>query len=307
MKKPVLVVMAAGIGSRYGAGVKQLASVGPSGELVIDYSVYDAKEAGFETVVFVIRREIEKDFRDKIGERLEKVLNVIYVYQDPDDLPLGFTRPQDREKPWGTGHAIFACRNVLNAPFAVINADDYYGKEAFQKMYSFLSTLPEQRPEGCLIGMAGFILGNTLSDHGTVTRGVCQTDEKGRLIGIEETKEIRRYPDDTVRGFYGGKEKMLNDRGPVSMNFWGFPAEFIPRLEAGFMEFLKNIPDGNRKEEYLLPILVDEMLAKGEAEVVVLPTKDSWFGMTYQEDRDLVAKKLSDMVKKGDYPTPLFL
>lgn len=305
MNKPELVVMAAGIGSRYGAGIKQLASVGPSGELVIDYSVYDAWKAGFETVIFIIRRDIEKDFREKIGDRLEKYLQVIYVYQDPDDLPPGFSRPADRTKPWGTGHAVLACRRILDAPFAVINADDYYGKEAFQKMYRFLENMPPQEPGRFTFGMAGFVLGNTLSDYGTVTRGICLTDAAGKLSGIEETKEIRRQEDGVVRGVYQGQVKELDDRGPVSMNFWGFPAAFLPRLETGFVEFLQNMQD-ERKEEYLLPILVDQMLSRGEAEVHILPTEDAWFGMTYQEDRKLVADKLAEMVRSGSYPTPLF-
>ena len=304
-KKPVLVVMAAGIGSRYGGGIKQLASVGPSGELVIDYSVYDAREAGFETVIFIIRRDIERDFREKIGDRLEKSMEVRYVFQDPDDLPVGFTRPAGRTKPWGTGQAVLACRHILDVPFAVINADDYYGKEAFQKIYQFLESMPPQQEEHFTFGMAGFILGNTLSDYGTVTRGICLTDAEGKLTGIEETKEIRREEDGAVRGTYQGRKKELNDRGPVSMNFWGFPPEFLPRLERGFAEFLGQLQDAD-KEESLLPILVDQMLARGETEVHVLPTEDSWFGMTYQEDRELVANRLAEMVREGAYPTPLF-
>ncbi|WP_434309596.1 nucleotidyltransferase [Hominifimenecus sp. rT4P-3] len=306
MKKPVLVVMAAGMGSRFGGGIKQLSSVGPSGELIIDYSVYDAKEAGFETVIFIIRKDIEADFRERIGCRIEKYMDVKYVYQDIQDLPAGFCCPKDRTKPWGTGHAVLACRKILDAPFAVINADDYYGKKAFRDLYQFLSKPQNDKTKHHHLAMAGFVLGNTLSENGTVTRGVCLLDENGKLKGIEETKEIGKRPDGTAHGFYQGKEKQLDPSSLVSMNFWGFPVEFIPRLEKGFVDFLKHIPEGDVKGEYLLPILVDQMLMADEAEVTVLPTTDIWFGMTYQEDQALVAKRMDEMVKQGNYPTPLF-
>lgn len=306
MQKPVLVVMAAGIGSRYGGGIKQLASVGPSGELVIDYSVFDAKEAGFETVVFIIRKDIEKDFREKIGNRVERYMNVIYVFQDLNDLPAGFECPPDRTKPWGTGHAVLACETLLDTSFAVINADDYYGKEAFQIIFQYLMSMDCKKHEKLPIAMAGFVLGNTLSENGTVTRGICLLDEFSRLKGIEETKEIRLHADGVVRGVYQGREKILNPSGLVSMNFWGFPLTFLPVLKQGFIEFLGQYGESAGKEEYLLPIFVDQLLARQEAEVTVLPTPDQWFGMTYQEDQAAVAKKMKEMVKAGVYPTPLF-
>lgn len=306
MKKPVLVVMAAGIGSRYGGGIKQLASVGPSGELVIDYSVFDAKEAGFETVVFIIRKDIEKDFREKIGNRVERYMNVIYAFQDLNDLPTGFDCPPDRTKPWGTGHAVLACETLLDTSFAVINADDYYGKKAFQIIFQYLMSMDCKKYEKLPIAMAGFVLGNTLSENGTVTRGVCLLDESSRLKGIEETKEICLHADGVVRGVYQGREKVLNPSGLVSMNFWGFPLTFLPILKQGFIEFLDQYGRPGGKEEYLLPILVDQLLARQETEVTVLPTPDQWFGMTYQEDQAAVAKKMEEMVKAGAYPTPLF-
>lgn len=316
MKKPALVVMAAGIGRRYGGGIKQLAKVGPSGELVIDYSVYDAKEAGFDTVVFIIRKEIEEDFKQIIGDRVSKKMNVIYVYQDLKDLPEGFACPDGRTKPWGTGHAVLCCKDVLDGPFAVINADDYYGKEAFRLIYDYL--VREQKEDGIHhLAMAGFILGNTLSDNGTVTRGVCHVSEDGRLTGIDETKEIIKGADGVVTGVYAGKKRILDDKGLVSMNFWGFRQSFMPRLEAGFKTFLANIPEGDPnldpnhdphlKEEYLLPIMIDAMIASGEADVTVLPTNDQWFGMTYAQDKEYVMERFRDMCKKGVYSTPLEL
>lgn len=306
MKKPALVVMAAGIGSRYGGGIKQLAKVGPSGELVIDYSVYDAKEAGFETVVFIIRKEIAEDFKQIIGNRVSERMNVVYVYQDLNDLPEGFTCPEGRTKPWGTGHAVLCCKDVLDGPFAVINADDYYGKEAFRLIYNYL--VSEQKEDGIHhLAMAGFILGNTLSDHGTVTRGVCHVSPEGSLTGIDETKEIFRGEDGIVTGVYAGEKRILDADGLVSMNFWGFRQSFMPRLEAGFRSFLENVPEGDLKAEYLLPIMIDGMIASGEADVAVLPTHDQWFGMTYAEDKKMVMEKFRDMCDKGIYTSPLEL
>lgn len=304
MEKPALVVMAAGIGSRYGGGIKQLAKVGPSGELVIDYSVYDAKEAGFDKVVFIIRKDIEADFKEIIGDRIAEKMEVVYVYQDLKDLPEGFTCPADRTKPWGTGHAVLCCKDVLDGPFAVINADDYYGKEAFRLIYDYL--VSEQEEDGVHhVAMAGFILGNTLSDHGSVTRGVCHVSQDGSLTGIDETKEIIRGDDGVVTGVYNGKKSVLDANGLVSMNFWGFRKSFLPRLESGFKSFLEGIEEGDIKAEYLLPIMIDGMLMSGEADVAVLPTRDQWFGITYAEDKELVMEKFREMCQKGIYKSPL--
>lgn len=304
MEKPALVVMAAGIGSRYGGGIKQLAKVGPSGELVIDYSVYDAKEAGFDKVVFIIRKDIEADFKEIIGDRIAEKMEVVYVYQDLKDLPEGFTCPADRTKPWGTGHAVLCCKDVLDGPFAVINADDYYGKEAFRLIYDYL--VSEQEEDGVHhVAMAGFILGNTLSDHGSVTRGVCHVSQDGSLTGIDETKEIIRGDDGVVTGVYNGKKSVLDANGLVSMNFWGFRKSFLPRLESGFKSFLEGIEEGDVKAEYLLPIMIDGMLMSGEADVAVLPTRDQWFGITYAEDKELVMEKFREMCQKGIYKSPL--
>lgn len=304
MEKPALVVMAAGIGSRYGGGIKQLAKVGPSGELVIDYSVYDAKEAGFDKVVFIIRKDIEADFKEIIGDRIAEKMEVVYVYQDLKDLPEGFTCPADRTKPWGTGHAVLCCKDVLDGPFAVINADDYYGKEAFRLIYDYL--VSEQEEDGVHhVAMAGFILGNTLSDHGSVTRGVCHVSQDGSLTGIDETKEIIRGDDGVVTGVYNGKKSVLDANGLVSMNFWGFRKSFLPRLESGFKSFLEGIEEGDVKAEYLLPIMIDGMLMSGEADVAVLPTRDQWFGITYAEDKELVMEKFCEMCQKGIYKSPL--
>ena len=305
MKKPILVIMAAGIGSRYGAGIKQLAKVGPSGELVIDYSVYDAKQAGFENVLFIIRKDIEADFKELIGRRAEAFMEVAYAFQDGDDLPEGFSRPADRTKPWGTGHAVLACRDMIDSPFAVINADDYYGKEAFVKMYQYLEKISE-KDNGYICAMAGFMLMNTLSDNGTVTRGVCQINEQGQLSGVHETKGIMRDAEGVIQGNYNDEEVVLNDDNLVSMNFWGFTADFMEELKTGFVDFLKNIPEGDVKAEYLLPVIVDRLLQEGRMTVDVLPSKDQWFGLTYEADREAVTQRLNDLVQKGFYPTPLF-
>lgn len=305
MKNPVLVIMAAGIGSRYGAGVKQLAKVGPSDELVIDYSIFDAKAAGFEKVIFVIRKDIEADFREVIGQRAEKYIQVEYAFQDADDLPEGFVRPEGRVKPWGTGHAVLACRDLIDGPFAVLNADDYYGKEAFKKIFDFLKQIPESETE-YRCAMAGFVLENTLSAHGTVTRGVCQLDSEGKLIGVHETRGILRNPDGSIHGSYQGKDTELNADDLVSMNFWGFTSDFMDAIKTGFVDFLKGQREDELKSEYLLPVIVDGLLQKRRITVDVLPTNDRWFGITYQEDRAAVSKQLEEYVRRGEYPTPLF-
>ena len=268
MKDIALVIMAAGIGSRYGAGIKQLQKVGPQGEIIIDYSIHDALEAGFNKVIFIIRNDIEEEFKEVIGSRIEKICPVEYVFQDKNDLPEGFVCPEDRTKPWGTGQAVLACRHILDIPFVVINADDYYGKEAFVKIYNFLAEHENTTDQYC---MAGFELANTLSENGTVTRGVCKMDTDNNLITINETHEIARLED----GSYTSEEGLeLFDDTLVSMNMWGVTPEYIGILEDKFEEFLQNVEDGDLKAEFLLPIIMDDLLKSGQSSVKVLSSSD---------------------------------
>lgn len=305
-KKPVLVVMAAGIGSRFGQGIKQLAGVGPAGEIILDYSLFDAREAGFEKVVFIIRHALEEDFKAIIGRRAEKLFEVAYAFQEKEDLPEGFICPPERVKPWGTGHAILAAMPYIDGPFAVINADDYYGKTAFRIIYDFLSALPEKTSDPQPYAMAGFIVKNTLSDNGAVTRGVCIQDEAGRLVEIHETKEIARQEDGSVRGVFGGRPVEIDENGLVSMNMWGFTPGLLTELKEGFASFLAEAMEKDPlKSEYLLPMVVDGLLKAGRAEVSVLPTPDAWFGITYAEDKEAVAAEFARMVREGKYPSPL--
>lgn len=295
-----LVIMAAGIGSRYGAGIKQLQKVGPKGEIIIDYSIHDALEAGFTKVVFIIRKDIEKEFKEVIGQRIEKVCPVEYVFQDKNDLPEGFTCPPDRTKPWGTGQAVLACRGILDVPFAVINADDYYGKEAFVKMFKFLSEHQGTQREYC---MAGFQLVNTLSENGTVTRGVSRMDADNNLIAIKETHEISRNAD----GTYSSEEGVdLSDDTLVSMNMWGVTPEFIDILQDKFIEFLQQVKPGDIKAEYLLPTIIGELLEKEQVQVKVLSSSDRWFGVTYIEDKESVVKAFRQLVADGVYGESLW-
>ena len=298
-----LVIMAAGIGSRFGGGVKQLTPVGPNGEIIIDYSIHDALEAGFNKIVFIIRKDIEKDFREVIGDRIEKICDVEYVFQSLDDLPEGFEKPADRTKPWGTGQAVRCCKGVVNEPFAVINADDYYGKEAFVKIHEFLveNYTPEKSKELC---MAGFILGNTLSDNGTVTRGICAVDENDYLTDVVETYEIKKTSDGAE-----SQGNRIDVNSHVSMNMWGLTPEFVGLLEEGFVEFFENIKGDETKElkgEYLLPIYIDELLKKGTVSVRLLETQDKWFGVTYKEDKPVVVESFAKLIADGVYQKDLF-
>lgn len=304
MQKTALVIMAAGIGSRFGNGIKQLAPVGPAGEIIMDYSIHDALEAGFNKVVFIIRKDLEEEFRRVIGERIEKITEVEYAFQELEDLPEGFVKPKDRTKPWGTGQAVLAAKKVLNEPFAVINADDYYGKEAYVKVHDYL--VQEQPQDGKIhICMAGFRLGNTLSDNGSVTRGICHI-ENGQLTGVTETHDIFKTATGAESRSGNGETKELDIRDLVSMNMWGLTPDFMETLYSGFVEFLGSLKPEDIKKEYLLPELVDHLIKNGRAQVDVLETKDTWFGVTYQEDKETVMKAFKELTDNGVYPMGLY-
>lgn len=302
MKKTTLVIMAAGLGSRYG-GIKQLEPVGPSGEIIMDYSIYDAIEAGFNKLVFIIRKDLEQDFKEVIGNRISKIIDVEYVFQELANLPAGFMVPAERTKPWGTGQAVLCCLDVVKEPFAVINADDYYGKEAFVKIHDYLAGIEaEDKNDYC---MAGFVLGNTLSENGTVTRGVCKVDEKGLLVDIAETREIQRKGNFASAADGKGGELKIDLNCAVSMNMWGFTTGLLNELKTGFVTFLKE--HGNElKSEYLLPEEVGRMVKEGKATVHVLSSKDKWFGVTYKEDKQMVIESFRALIDQGVYPEKLF-
>ena len=304
MKKTALVIMAAGIGSRFGKGIKQLAPVGPKGEIIMDYSIHDALEAGFNKIVFIIRKDIEDEFRRVIGDRIEKITEVAYAFQEINDLPGDFRKPADRTKPWGTGHAVLAAKKVLSEPFAVINADDYYGKEAYVKVHDYLvQDHPQDGPMH--ICMAGFRLGNTLSDNGSVTRGVCHI-EGGKLVGVTETHNIFKTADGAETRNDDGTAETLDTRSLVSMNMWGLTPAFMDTLKKGFVEFLQGVKEGEIKKEYLLPEMIDQLIKAGKAKVDVLETKDTWFGVTYQEDKASVTEAFKKLVEEGVYPSNLY-
>lgn len=294
-----LVFMAAGFGSRFG-GIKQIEPIGPGGEVLMDYAAHDAIAAGFDRIIFIIRKDFEKDFRDCVGRRIEKKCAVEYAFQNLDDLPHGFTLPQGRIKPWGTGHALLACRNMISGPFCPLNADDYYGKQAFRDIYRYI-TSPERDPEQLDLCMAGYILENTLSDSGTVTRGVCESDENGKLLKIHETRGIFRR-DGSVYADGERGNVALNGASPVSMNIWGMPAKFIEYLEEGFPKFLESVERGDLTAEYLLPDIVEDMIIGGKGSVHVLPTHDKWFGMTYRQDIADTRRMISELILQGAYP-----
>ena len=298
--RPVtLAVLAAGIGSRFG-GIKQLEPVGPGGEILMDYSIHDAVAAGFNKIIWIISRAIYDDFREMIGKRLETQLQALgvawaYVFQELTDPPAG------RTKPWGTGQAVMACRDVIREPFAVINADDYYGRDAFAQACEFLKTCDADSPKA--YGMIGYVLKNTLSDNGSVTRGVCTVDG-GRLVGIDETRNIIKTPNGAAAQEETGLRALDGD-GLVSMNFWMLPPAFIARLEEGFPRFRQQMQDP-QKDEYLLPSIVDELLRQELAEVTVLPSADSWFGVTYREDLPPVKEAFGELYARGVYQRELY-
>ena len=306
MKKTSLVIMAAGIGSRFGGGIKQLEAVGPNGEIIMDYSIYDALEAGFDKIVFIIRKDIEKDFREIIGNRIEKVANVEYAFQALDALPDGFFVPDGRTKPWGTGQAILAAKDVIHDPFLVINADDYYGKEGFKKLHEYMVDEMDENGNMMKMCMAGFILANTLSENGGVTRGICEVDQNGYLKKVTETYEIYREGDRMHAVTKRGEPTFVSANQHVSMNMFGLPVAFLDELERGFPEFLANVKEGDLKAEYLLPTIVDQCIRKGKAKVRLLETQDKWFGVTYKEDKPTVVEAIRKLIADGVYPEKLF-
>ena len=305
MKNTTLVIMAAGIGSRFGKGIKQLTPVGPSGELIMDYTVHDALEAGFNKVVFILRKDILDEFHRTIGKNIESRANVEYVFQELNDLPEGFSCPADRVKPWGTSQAVLCCKGVVKEPFCVVNADDYYGKEPYKLIHDYLVDGHEKKEGIADICAAGFRLGNTLSENGGVTRGICTIDEEGRLTGIDETKNIVKTKDGAVIRTENGDVPVDPDR-KASMNMWGFEAGFIDMLEEGFRDFLSKIEDGDIKSEYLLPIYIDQLIREKRAEVKVLPTNETWFGVTFQEDKEAVIEAFAKLVENGVYKENLY-
>ena len=297
-----LLIMAAGIGSRFGGGIKQLAGVDDYGHIIMDYSIHDAIEAGFNRVVFIIRRDIEADFRAAIGDRIEAVLtrlgvSVGYAFQALDDIPGAL--PEGRSKPWGTGQAVLCAREQVRGPFAVINADDYYGKQAFVNLRRYLI----ERHGDKSLCMAGFILRNTLSEHGGVTRGLCKADDQGYLTEVVETADIVKTP-----GGASVNGTPVDPEARVSMNMWGFPSPaFMDVLEMNFRRFFdETVPKNPQKAEYLLPTLIGALLKRGEVTVRVLPTADKWYGVTYAEDRAAVAESINRMVSDGLYKADLY-
>lgn len=305
MKKPVLVIMAAGMGSRYG-GLKQIDPVDPQGHIIMDFSLFDAKRAGFEKVVFIIKRENEKDFRESIGDRMSRYMDVSYVYQELTNVPEGYQVPEGRIKPFGTGHAVLSCADAVDGPFAVINADDYYGRHAFEAIYQYLST--HEDDDKYRYAMVGYILENTLTENGHVARGVCETDESGYLIGIRERTRIEKrgamaaYTEDD-----GNTWITLPEGSTVSMNMWGFTNSILKELKERFPAFLdKDVKENPLKAEFFLPSVVGDLLAEEKATVEVLKSADKWYGVTYKEDKAVVVEAIKNMKSRELYPERLW-
>ena len=304
MEKPVLVIMAAGMGSRYG-GLKQIDPVDQDGHIIIDFSLYDAKRAGFETVIFIIKKETEKDFKEAIGYRMEKIMNVHYAYQELNDLPLGNIIPQDRTKPWGTAHAIYCCREYIHGPFAVINADDYYGVESFQMIYNYLST--HQDDHLYRYTMVGYQIENTLTENGTVARGVCEVDENNLLVDITERTKIMKTDDSAAYSEEDSIWISLPHGATVSMNLWGFSESIMKEIKNGMQSFLtEGLATNPLKCEYFIPSVVNRLLIEKKATVEVLTTKNQWYGVTYKEDKPVVMRAIQGMKDKGIYPQRLW-
>ncbi len=306
MNKPVLVVMAAGLGSRYG-GLKQMEAVTPEGEIILDFAVYDAKEAGFEDIIFVIKPEMEKDFNELVLSKMNGKVNTKYVFQELNQLPEGYSLPEGRTKPWGTCHAVMACKDLIDGPFAVINADDYYGKDAFKKVYDYLCEVDNESDDYC---MAGYYVENTLSDIGTVTRGICKADDAGFLTAIQETKNIG-WKDDSHEGIsYDDPEHGIHDipKGTVvSMNFWGYTKSMMDDMVEYFPTFLDEAAQTDPlKKEFLLPTEVGRLLGENKIKVRILEASDRWFGVTYKEDLPGVKEAFAEMKAAGKYPKELW-
>lgn len=305
-KKPVLVVMAAGMGSRYG-GLKQIDPVGAHGQLIIDYSIYDARRAGFETVVFIIKHEIEELFKEAIGNRISRVMDVRYAYQELTDLPEGYTVPEGRTKPFGTAHAVVAARNIIDGPFAIINADDYYGPQAFKTIYDYLSEHPDT-PEYYEYAMVGYLLGNTVTEHGYVARGVCVEDEDNYLVSVTEHTHIEKDGEGARFTEDGGNTWTdLPGNTIVSMNMWGLTKSFMAEAWAGFPAFLdKALSENPLKCEYFLPSVISSLIQCGKARAMVLKSQDKWYGVTYREDKPVVVAAIAEKTAAGIYPEKLW-
>ena len=304
MNKPVLVIMAAGMGSRYG-GLKQLDPVGNHGQLIIDYSIYDARRAGFETVVFVIKPEIEEDFKRCIGERVSRSMDVLYAYQLKEDLPEGYSVPEERQKPWGTAHAALAARNVVDGPFAVINADDYYGPEAFREIYNYLAA--HEDGDVYEYVMVGYLLKNTVTENGTVARGVCEETADHYLSQITERTKIEQGPPLRFTEDDGQTWTELPEDTIVSLNMWGFTRSFLDEAWKRFPAFLDRARAENpAKAEYFLPSVVSQLIGEGKARVKVLRSGDKWYGVTYREDKPAVVNAIAGKTKSGLYPDRLW-
>lgn len=299
--KPTLFVLAAGMGSRYG-GLKQLDGLGPNGETIMDYSIFDAIRGGFGKVVFVIRKDFEQDFREKILSKYEKRIPVELVFQDIHDLPEGFVCPEERTKPWGTNHAVLMGKDVIKEPFAVINADDFYGRDSFAVIGKYLSEMDGKKNQYCMVG---YRVGNTLSESGTVARGICGTDDKGNLTTVVERTEIMRVNGSVCYKDEAGEWVAIEDNTPVSMNMWGFTPDYFQHSEEYFVEFLKehlNTP----KSEFFIPLMVNKLINENTATVQVLDTTAKWFGVTYAADRQSVVDKIQTLIDAGEYPLHLF-
>ena len=299
--KPTLFVLAAGMGSRYG-GLKQLDGLGPNGETIMDYSIFDAIRGGFGKLVFVIRKSFEEDFRNKILSKYENHIPCELVFQDLNDLPEGFTCPEGRQKPWGTNHAVLMGKSVIKEPFAVINADDFYGRDSFAVIGKQLSEMGDKQNEYCMVG---YRVGNTLSESGSVARGVCETNEAGYLTGVVERTAIERIDGDIQFIDENGQKVVLEENVPVSMNMWGFTPDYFVHSEKYFVDFLKENID-KPKSEFFIPLVVNELITKGIATVKVLDRTAKWFGVTYAADRQGVVDKIQALVDAGEYPNKLF-
>ena len=301
MKKPVLVIMAAGMGSRYG-GLKQIDPVDAKGRIIMDFSIFDAKRAGFDKVIFIIKKEQEELFREAVGDRVSEYMEVAYAYQEIDNIPAGFKVPEGRVKPWGTAHAVYSCKDMIDGPFAVINADDYYGREAFKPIFDYLES--HEDDDKFRYTMVGYKLCNTVTENGYVSRGVCDMNETGELISIHERTRIEQHEDGIAYTEDDGANWMgLADDTTVSMNMWGFSRSILDEIEKGFPAFLeKGIKENPMKCEYYLPGVVSDLLEENRATVAVLKSSDKWYGVTYKEDKPVVMEAIRKMEEEGLYP-----